>query len=128
MPRRPRVFIEDGIYHVYHLFACGAEIFSEVDEAEWFLELLKKVKVRDGLTVFAWTLMSSHYHLSLRAGPVPLARTMAYVQSKFGQDYNSRWKSSTIPHGGIGCGALGKAREDARGGCRQKRGCDQPLG
>jgi hypothetical protein len=29
---------------------------------------------------------------------------------------------------GIGCGALGTAREEARGGCRQKKGCGQPLG
>ncbi len=50
MPRRPRVFVEGGIYHVYNRFARGAEIFSEGDEAEKFLELLKKVKSRDGLT------------------------------------------------------------------------------
>jgi hypothetical protein len=94
VPRRPRVFIEGGIYHLYYRFARGAAIFSEGDEAERFLELLKYVKVRDGLTVFAWALMASHYHLCLRAGPVTLARTMGYVQARCGQDHNSRWKSS----------------------------------
>ena len=94
MPRRRRVFIEGGIYHVYNRFARGAEIFSEGDEAEKFLDLLRKVKTRDGLTVFAWCLMFNHYHIAMRAGPVSLARTMGYVQSRFGQDYNIRWKSS----------------------------------
>jgi putative transposase len=94
MPRRPRVFVEGGIYHVYNRFARGAEVFSERDEAERFLELLRSVKGRDGLTVFAWCLMSNHYHLALRTGPVTLSRTMGYVQARFGQQYNRRWRSS----------------------------------
>jgi len=60
MPRRPRIFIEGGIYHVYNRFARGAEIFAEGDEAERFVGLLRKVKNRDGLTVFAWCLMTTH--------------------------------------------------------------------
>ena len=94
MPRRPWIFIEGGIYHVYNRFARGAEVFCEGDEAGRFLSLLRKVRDRDGLTVFAWALMSNHYHIALRAGPVPLARTMGYVQARFGQSYNRRWKSS----------------------------------
>ena len=42
MPRRPRVFVEGGIYHVYNRFARGAEVFKEGDEADRFLELLRK--------------------------------------------------------------------------------------
>jgi putative transposase len=94
MPRRPRIFVEGGIYHVYNRFARGAEIFAEGDETERFLGLLRKVKNRDGLTVFAWCLMSNHYHLAVRSGPVALSRTMGYVQARFGQDYNRRQRSS----------------------------------
>jgi len=94
MPRRPRVFIEGGIYHVYNRFARGAKVFGEGDEAERFLALLRKVRDRDGLTFFAWTLMSNHYHIALRAGAVPLSRTMGYVQARFGQNYNRRRDSS----------------------------------
>jgi len=39
MPRRPRVLIEGGIYHIYNRFARGAEIFSEGDNVERFLDL-----------------------------------------------------------------------------------------
>ncbi len=94
MPRRPRVFIEGGIYHVYNRFARGAEIFSEADNAERFLSLWRKVKARDGLTVFAWCVMSNHYHLAVRTGPVPLSRTVGSVQARFGQAYNRRTMSS----------------------------------
>jgi REP element-mobilizing transposase RayT len=94
MPRRPRVFIEGGIYHVYNRFARGAEVFREGDEAERFLELVQKARDRDGLTVFAWCLMSNHYHLALRAGPIALSRTFGYVQGRFGQSYNRRHRSA----------------------------------
>ena len=94
MPRRPREFVEGGIYHVYNRFARGAEVFGEGDEAEAFLELVRKVRDRDGLTIFAWALMSNHYHLAVQTGAVPLARTMGYLQSRFGQGYNRRWRSS----------------------------------
>ena len=94
MPRRPRLFIEGGIYHVYNRFARGAELFRKGDEAERFHELLHKVRRRDGLTVFAWVLMSNHYHMAVRTGPVPFSRTMGYVQARFGQGYNRRHGSS----------------------------------
>ncbi len=94
MPRRPRVFVEGGIYHVYNRFARGAEILVENDEAERFLGLLRAVKRRDGLTVFAWCLMSNHYHLALRTGPIPLSRSIGYVQARFGQQYNRRRRST----------------------------------
>ena len=48
MPRRPRVFVEGGLYHVYNRFARGAELFREGDEGERFVELLRRVCERDG--------------------------------------------------------------------------------
>jgi REP element-mobilizing transposase RayT len=87
MLRRPRVFVEGGIYHVYNRFARGADLFADPEEAIEFLEILRKARDRDGLTVFAWAMMSNHYHLAVRAGPVPLSRTMGYVQARFGQRY-----------------------------------------
>jgi len=60
MPRKPRIFVEGGIFHVYNRFARGAEVFREGDEADRFLDLLRKVRDRDGLTIFAWALMTTH--------------------------------------------------------------------
>lgn len=42
----------------------------------------------------AWCVMPTHYHLAVRSGPVPLARTMGYVQARFGQQHNRRVRSS----------------------------------
>jgi hypothetical protein len=37
MPRRRRVFVEGGIYHVYNRFARGADLFADPEEAIEFL-------------------------------------------------------------------------------------------
>jgi len=76
MPRRPRVFVEGGIYHVINRFARGAELFADPEEATEFLEFLRTARDRDGLTVFACALMPNHDYTAERAGPVPLSRTM----------------------------------------------------
>jgi len=94
MPRRPRLCVEGGVYHVYNRFARGAELFADPEEAIAFLDIVRTARDRDGLAVYAWTLMSNHYHLALRVGPVPLARTMGYVQARFGHGYNRRHSSS----------------------------------
>jgi REP element-mobilizing transposase RayT len=94
VPRRPRVFVDGGTYHVYNPFARGADLFSEPEEAIQFLEITRKERDRDGLSVLAWCLMPNQHHLALRTGAVPLARTMGYVQSRLGQGYNKRHRSS----------------------------------
>jgi len=94
MPRRARVFVEGALYHVYNRFARGAELFREGEEAERFLEILRGVRDRDGWTVYAWCLMSNHYHLVVRTGPVPLARSMGHLQSRYAAAYNRRWRST----------------------------------
>lgn len=94
MPRRPRVFIEGGIYHVHNRFARGAEIFREGDKGERFLDLLRTIRDRDGLSVFAWAVMPNHFHTALRVGPVPLWRSFGWSQARFGQGYNRRHRSS----------------------------------
>ena len=38
--------------------------------------------------------MSNHYPFAVRVRPVPLSRTMGYVQARFGQTYNRRDRSS----------------------------------
>jgi hypothetical protein len=40
------------------------------------------VVVRDGLTVFAWALMSNHYHLAVRTGVVSLDRPLRSLQQR----------------------------------------------
>ena len=91
MPRSLRVFVEGGLYHVYNRFARGESVFADPEEAMEFVELLRGVKKRDGLTVYAWALLSNHYHVALRTSAIPLSRTMQYLQGTYSRRFNRRW-------------------------------------
>lgn len=85
MPRRPRVFAEGAIYHVYVRTARRERVFAQSGEAERFLDLVREVKRQDGFALLAWCVMPSHYHLVLRTAEVPLSRSMRLIQGHFAQ-------------------------------------------
>ena len=92
MPRRPRLLIEGGLYHVYNRCARGEPVFGDPQEAIEFVELIRAVKERDGLTVYAWALLSNHFHLAVRTSVVPLSRTMKNLQGSYSRAFNRRWR------------------------------------
>ncbi len=97
MPRKPRVFVEGGIYHVYNRFGSGEPVFADPEEALEFIELLRHVKQRDGWTIFSWVLMSNHYHLAIRSQSVPISRGFHYLQGRFSQGFNrSRGRTGAL--------------------------------
>lgn len=88
MPRKPRIFVEGGIYHVYNRFTNGDPVFQSPDPCQEFLDILRIVKARDGLSIFAYCLMSNHYHLALRTGAIQLSRSMRTLNGRFSLRYN----------------------------------------
>jgi REP element-mobilizing transposase RayT len=82
------VFVEGGIYHVYNRFASGEAVFDDPEAAREFIELLRFVKRRDGWTIFAWVLMSNHYHLAIRSRAVPISQGFHYLQGTFSRRFN----------------------------------------
>jgi REP element-mobilizing transposase RayT len=90
MPRPGRIFGEGAIYHVYNRLARGEQVFVAEDEAGRFVQLLREVVRRDEVTVFAWCLMSNHYHLALRTGAVSLDRPMRSLQQRVTRSVNAR--------------------------------------
>jgi len=83
--------VEGGLYHVYNRFARGEDVFADPEEAAEFAELLREVKQRDGLTIYAWALLSNHFHIALRTSAIPLSRTMQRLQGGFAKRFNRRW-------------------------------------
>jgi len=90
MSRPNRIFVEGGFYHVYNRLGRGERFFERETEAEAFVGLLRDVVERDGLTVFAWTLMSNHYHLAVRTGVISLDRPMRSLQQRVTRGINAR--------------------------------------
>ena len=90
MPRPDRIFVEGGLYHVYNRLGRGEQFFKDDAEAERFVALLREVAHRDGLTVYAWCLLSNHYHLAVRTGAVSLDRPMRSLQQRVTRGVNAR--------------------------------------
>jgi REP element-mobilizing transposase RayT len=90
MPRRPRVFVNGALYHLYCRTSRGEKVFADPAEADRFVTTAHEVLRRDGCTVLAWCLMPTHYHLALRTGRLPLWRTMRLIQGRVALDHNRR--------------------------------------
>ena len=58
------------------------------------LARLQRYQQRDGLTCYAYVLMSNHVHLLVETGVVPLSRTMQTLQFTYSQYYNRRYGKS----------------------------------
>ncbi len=79
MPRRPRVFVEGGIYHVSCRTARRAPVLAGECEAQRFLDVARELTPRDRLAPLAWCLMPNHHHLVRRTAEVPLWRSMRRI-------------------------------------------------
>jgi REP element-mobilizing transposase RayT len=90
VPRKPRMFVAGGTYHVYCRAARGERPFVDEAVAGAFVSMLGDVKGEHGLTILAWCLMPNHYHLVVRAGELPLWRSMRLVQGRFAKAFNRR--------------------------------------
>lgn len=88
MPRKMRVFIPGGFYHVYCRVARGEFVFDEPSEVERWIDVVAFVSRLHDLRCLAWALMSNHYHLLLQTGSMPLWKAMARIQVRFSKGFN----------------------------------------
>ncbi|MEH7886356.1 transposase [Bacillus sp. JJ1609] len=95
----PREAIRKSITGVYHVILRGAnrqEIFHDDEDNMKFLDVLKKVKRKGRVVLYAWCLMSNHVHLLLKEGEEELATTMKRIGVSYASFYN--WKYHTTGH------------------------------
>ncbi len=57
-----------------------------------FLDRLKKLCESEALSIYAWALMSNHFHLLVRTGNIPLSKTMRRLLTGYVVNYNRRYK------------------------------------
>jgi putative transposase len=91
MPRQPRLNIPGLIYHVMARGIEGRDIFRDDDDREGFLKRLADVVSKPGGPhLYAWTLMSSHFHFLLRSGDGLLSPMMRRLMTGHAVTYNLR--------------------------------------
>src|SRR5262245_37429117 len=90
MPRRARVEIEGGLYHVITRGNNRRQIFNSAADYEKFLSLLAKQKRRLPFFLYAYCLMTNHVHLLIERRKHDVGRIMQGVLTGYSQYYNRR--------------------------------------
>jgi len=90
MPRKPRLFVAGGFYHVVLRGNGRADIFFEESDRETWQSLLHKGLERYGHRLHAFCWMTNHVHLLLQAGDVPLSNFLGTLASTYARSINTR--------------------------------------
>jgi putative transposase len=91
MPRQARLDVPGLVHHVMARGIEGRDIFRDDEDRERFLaRLAEGVERPGGPRLYAWALMSNHFHLLLRAGEGLLSPMMRRLMTGHAVFYNLR--------------------------------------
>ena len=90
MARPLRIEYEGAYYHVLSRGNEGREIFYGDEDKGLFLETVGEMSDRFDVDVFAFVLMSNHYHLLLRTNLANLSRAMQWLGVTYTSRFNNR--------------------------------------
>jgi len=88
LARRLRVEYPGAMYHVIQRGNNRENVFERPEEKYHLIEQFRKVVEVDDVELFAYVVMSNHYHLALRTSSEPLNKVMHRINTKFGMYYN----------------------------------------
>ncbi|MEW6488705.1 MAG: transposase [Thermodesulfobacteriota bacterium] len=90
MPRQARLDIPGLVYHVMARGIERRDIFGDERDRERFVESLGELVAETGAQLYAWSLLSNHFHLLLRRGERPLADLMRRLMTRHAVRFNRR--------------------------------------
>ena len=92
MPRKARVDIAGGLYHVIALGNERKNIFSDDDDYAEFLERVKRSVLETGQKCLAWSLLPNHFHLLILRGKRPLSDMMRRLMTGYVGYFNRKYR------------------------------------
>jgi REP element-mobilizing transposase RayT len=93
MPRRARAESPTGLYHVTARAAEDRLAFVDDHDRTHFLGALSNIVAQHDWLLYAYCLMSTHYHLVLRSPMAALSRGMQRLHSRYVAGFNARHHS-----------------------------------
>jgi REP-associated tyrosine transposase len=90
MPRRPRVQLSNGVFHVTGRGNRRQLIFRDVDDRLLFLGLLDVLRLQRGWLGHAYCLLPNHYHLLIETPAEDLSAGMQWLNGRYAQAFNER--------------------------------------
>ena len=92
MARPLRIEYPGAFYHVINRGLERREIFRHPKDYEYFFGLLEHVYEKYGIIVYAYCLMSNHYHLYLQTPQGNLSKAMRQLDGNHTQKFNKSYK------------------------------------
>jgi len=90
MARKPRVFIQDGLYHVMLRGNAREQIFFSDSDRKYFYYLLSEGINRYKYHIHAYCLMDNHVHMALQMGDVILSKIIQNIAFRYTRFINSQ--------------------------------------
>jgi REP-associated tyrosine transposase len=90
MPRKPREFVEGGIYHVYARGNNRQRIYRDEFDCALYLRMLGDVVERNAWLCLSYCLMRNHVHLLVQTPKGDLCRGMQLLHGQYVAKYNKR--------------------------------------
>ncbi|MBI3551519.1 MAG: transposase [Elusimicrobia bacterium] len=88
MPRPPRVHFQGAVFHAMSRGNDGQDIFHGDRDFRAFLRILKQTKDRYPFELYAYCLMTNHFHLLVRVGGYELPRIMHSLLTRYAAHFN----------------------------------------
>ena len=90
MSRAPRAKSASGVYHVVMRGVGRQLIFEDDSDRRALLDSLARMSDDGSLTVYAWCLMTNHFHLLLREGNEPVSDSMKRIAVSYAMRFNQK--------------------------------------
>lgn len=83
MPRKPRLHVPGGVYHVILRGNHREPLFGADKDRAYLNALVGDVVARFGLRIFAYCWMTNHLHLAVQVGDTPLDKPMQRLAMRY---------------------------------------------
>lgn len=94
MPRQARIDYPGALHHVMGKGIEGKNIFEEEQDKQLFYALIKEILSKSSMQLYAWCIMSNHFHLLMQTGKTPLSTFMRRLLTGYAVKYNKKHKRS----------------------------------
>ena len=91
MPRKPRLHLPGGLYHVILRGNARQDVFFDDEDRFTFYRLLEEGTRRFGYRVHAFCLMTNHVHLAMQMGPQALSKGLQNLAFRYTRHVNRKY-------------------------------------
>jgi putative transposase len=94
MPRRPRLHVPGGFYHVTMRGNHRQDIFFSDEHRDWLEQIVAEVIERFAARVHAYCWMTNHIHLLIQISELPLGAIMMRIASRYARRVQGRFQTT----------------------------------